>query len=230
VISIVMDATSEDLGGAVGRTIPDLVAPGLRVLFCGINPGLMSGAKGLHFARPGNRFWRVLHSAGFTDRVLDPAEQRQLLDLGLGITNLVAHTSRAAADLTPAQLREGASQLERTAARKRPAFVAVLGLQAYRTAFRRPRATIGPQGERLAGARLWLLPNPSGLQAHYGLAAMAAMYEELRVAAGGSPRHEGQSEGGPAEGPLRSTGAPAPRREVGRAQVDPQGPKSFTQS
>ena len=199
-----MDATSEDLAGAVGRTIPDLVAPGLRVLFCGINPGLMSGARGLHFARPGNRFWKVLHAAGFTDRVLDPAEQRQLLDLGFGITNLVPYTTRAASDLTPAQLREGASRLERTAARRRPAVVAVLGLQAYRTAFQRPAATIGPQRESLGGARLWLLPNPSGLQARYGLAAMVAMYEELRVAAGGRSRPEGGREEGPAEGPPRS--------------------------
>jgi TDG/mug DNA glycosylase family protein len=205
VIAIAMDATSEDLEGAVGRTIPDLVGPGLRVLFCGINPGLMSGARGLHFARPGNRFWKVLHAAGFTDRVLDPAEQRQLLDLGLGITNLVPSTSRAAADLTPAQLRDGARRLERTAARRRPAFVAVLGLQAYRTAFRRPGATIGAQGESLGGARLWLLPNPSGLQARYGFTAMVAMYEELRAAAGGPPRQPGGRQERPAEGPARST-------------------------
>lgn len=174
---------SEDLTGAVGRTIPDLVAPGLRVLFCGINPGLVSGARGLHFARPGNRFWKVLHAAGFTERILDPSEQRHLLDLQLGITNLVPSTSRAAADLSPAQLREGAAALESKVAGLRPAFVAVLGMQAYRTAFRRPGATVGPQTERLADACLWLLPNPSGLQARYGLAEMVVMYKELRLAA-----------------------------------------------
>ncbi len=167
----------------MGRTIPDLAAPGLRVLFCGINPGLVSGARGLHFARPGNRFWRVLHGAGFTDRVLDPAEQRHLLDLGLGITNLVPLTSRGAADLSTAQLRAGAGHLEHKVARLRPAYVAVLGMQAYRTAFRRPLATIGRQHERLSRAELWLLPNPSGLQARYGVAEMTAMYEDLRLAA-----------------------------------------------
>lgn len=179
----------------MGRTIPDLVAPGLRVLFCGINPGLVSGARGLHFARSGNRFWRVLHAAGFTDRVLDPADQGQLLDLGLGITNLVPYTSRAAADLTPAQLREGAQHLEQKVARLRPRVVAVLGMQAYRTAFGRPRATIGPQPERLSHAPLWLLPNPSGLQARYGVAEMAAMYEDLRLAAGLSDRKDSPAGG-----------------------------------
>jgi len=177
----------------VGRTIPDLAAPRLRVLFCGINPGLVSGATGLHFARPGNRFWKVLHAAGFTDRILDPADQRELLDLGLGITNLVPFTSKAAADLTAAQLREGAGLLERKVARLRPAYVAVLGMQAYRTAFGRPRATIGHQPEEIGSGRggrgrrveLWLLPNPSGLQARYGLEEMVAMYTDLRLAAAG---------------------------------------------
>jgi TDG/mug DNA glycosylase family protein len=190
-VAISMDATSEDLARAVGRTIPDLVAPKLHVLFCGINPGLVSGARGLHFARRGNRFWRVLHAAGFTDRVLDPADQRELLDVGLGITNLVPFTSRAAADLSAAQLRAGATDLERKVARLRPAFVAVLGMEAYRTAFGRPRATIGLQPDRLSRARLWLLPNPSGLQARYGVADMAAMYDELRRAAGLPPRPAG---------------------------------------
>lgn len=191
VIPIDVDATSEDPAGAAGRTIPDLVGPGLRVLFCGINPGLVSGARGLHFARPGNRFWRVLYGAGFTDRVLDPAEQRQLVDLRLGITNLVPFTSRAAADLSPVQLREGADLLEQKVARLRPAYLAVLGMQAYRTAFGRPRATIGRQPEDLGRAELWLLPNPSGLQARYGVADMVAMYEDLRLAAGLPRRNPG---------------------------------------
>ncbi len=181
--AVTAQTPGDDLAGAVGRTIPDLVAPRLDVLFVGINPGLVSGARGLHFARPGNRFWKVLHAAGFTDRVLDPSEQAGLLDMGLGITNLVAATTRAAADLSVAQLRAGAAQLERKVAQLQPAFVAVLGMLAYRTAFRRPAAAVGPQPEDLASSRLWLLPNPSGLQARYGLADMVAMFGDLRVAA-----------------------------------------------
>jgi TDG/mug DNA glycosylase family protein len=174
---------SDDLAASVGRTIPDVTAPGLRVLFCGINPGLVSGALGQHFARPGNRFWKVLHAAGFTGRVLSPSEQFELLALGLGITNLVPGASRGAADLTPAALREGALVLERKVARLRPAFVAILGMQAYRTAFGRPAAVVGPQAEPLAGAVLWLLPNPSGLQARYGFTEMTELFDQLRVAA-----------------------------------------------
>jgi double-stranded uracil-DNA glycosylase len=176
--------SQEDLGAAVGLSIPDVVAPGLRVLFCGINPGLVSGALGQHFARPGNRFWKVLHAAGFSDRVLPPSEQWGLLDLRIGITNLVEAASRAANDLTAAQLREGAISLERKIAALRPAYVAMLGMQAYRTAFRRPAATVGLQTETLAGARLWLLPNPSGLQARYGFEEMVAMWDDLRRASG----------------------------------------------
>ena len=158
--------------------------PALRVLFCGINPGRMSGALGQHFARPGNRFWKVLHLAGFTDRLLAPAEQWSLLDRGVGITNLVATTSRAASDLTTEQLRQGAVDLEAKVAHWRPAFVAMLGLDAYRVAFHRPRAMPGEQPELLSGARLWLLPNPSGLQARYGLPDLVAMFATLRRAAG----------------------------------------------
>jgi TDG/mug DNA glycosylase family protein len=164
--------------------VPDLIKPALRVLFCGINPGQLSGALGQHFARPGNRFWRVLHLAGFTERVLAPSEQWSLLDRGLGITNLVPVTSRAASDLSTDQLRHGALELESKVAEWQPAFVAMLGMQAYRTAFRRPRAVIGEQAETLSGARLWLLPNPSGLQARYGLSDMVTMFAALRQAAG----------------------------------------------
>jgi TDG/mug DNA glycosylase family protein len=164
--------------------VPDIIKPGLRVLFCGINPGQMSGALGQHFARPGNRFWKVLHLSGFTERLLAPAEQRSLLERGIGITNLVSTTSRAATDLTTEQLRAGALGLEAKVARYRPAFVAVLGMQAYRMAFHRPGAVLGEQADRLSGARLWLLPNPSGLQARYGLPDMVRMFAELRQAAG----------------------------------------------
>jgi len=161
-------------------SVPDIIKPGLRVLFCGINPGQMSGALGQHFARPGNRFWKVLHLAGFTERLLAPAEQWSLLERDIGITNLVSETSRAATDLTTEQLRTGALELEAKVARYHPAFVAMLGMQAYRVAFRRPAAMIGEQADRLSGARLWLLPNPSGLQARYGLPDMVVMFAELR--------------------------------------------------
>jgi TDG/mug DNA glycosylase family protein len=158
-----------------------VIAPGLRVLFCGINPGLTSGAVGHHFAHPGNRFWKVLHAAGFTDRVLSPFEEAELLPLGLGVTNLVERTTAAAAELSPAELREGAERLAAKARRHRPAVVAFLGLGAYRAAFGRRKAVLGPQEEDIGGARVWLLPNPSGLQGHYGLAAMAEAFAALRA-------------------------------------------------
>jgi TDG/mug DNA glycosylase family protein len=166
----------------VEQPIPDLVGPGLRVLFCGINPGTLSGELGLHFARPGNRFWKLLCAGGFTESVLPPAEQHRLPALGIGITNLVGRATAAASELTVSELREGASQLEANVEALCPRSVAVLGLQAYRTAFRRPKATIGPQPERLAGSLLWLLPNPSGLQARYQLPEMNEMYKALFVA------------------------------------------------
>lgn len=178
--------TPDDLRAAAGRTIPDLVGPDLHVLFCGINPGLWSGAARLHFARPGNRFWKVLHGAGFTDRVLDPAEQAVLPALGIGITNLVSRTTAAAAELGPDELRAGAARLERKVRRLCPRFVAFVGMQAYRTAFRRPKAVIGRQPEALGGAPVWLLPNPSGLQARYQLGEMVEAYAALRAEAFGT--------------------------------------------
>jgi TDG/mug DNA glycosylase family protein len=163
----------------VEQAIADLVGPDLRVLFCGINPGTLSGELGLHFARPGNRFWKLLHAGGFTESVLPPAEQHTLPALGLGITNLVARVTAAASELSASELRAGATQLEAKVASLWPRCVAVLGLQAYRTAFRRPRATIGEQPEPLGGAILWLLPNPSGLQARYQMPEMERMYTSL---------------------------------------------------
>jgi TDG/mug DNA glycosylase family protein len=164
------------------QALGDLVGPDLRVLFCGINPGTRSGELGLHFARPGNRFWKLLHAGGFTESVLLPAEQHTLPSLGIGITNLVGRVTAAASELTVAELRAGATHLETKVGVLRPRCVAVLGLQAYRTAFRSPAATIGPQRERIAGARLWLLPNPSGLQARYQLPEMNEMFKSLFVA------------------------------------------------
>jgi double-stranded uracil-DNA glycosylase len=164
--------------------LPDLVGPDLAVLFCGINPGWRSAEKGLHFGRPGNRFWKVLNGAGLTPDVLDPADQTILPSLGLGITNLVPRPTRSAAELTREELRAGASALEAKASRLAPRWVAVVGMDAYRKAFSRPRAAMGPQPEAVGPAGLWVLPNPSGLQARYGLAEMIAAYSELALAAG----------------------------------------------
>ena len=177
--------TREQLLAAQDASIPDLIAPDLRVLFCGINPGLYSGATGRHFARPGNRFWRTLQAAGFTDRILTPWDGAELLAAGCGITNLVNRTTATAAELVADELRAGSRALVATAARERPAVVAVLGVTAYRTAFDRPKAVVGPQEEGIGPARAWVLPNPSGLNAHYQLPELAAVFRELREAAFG---------------------------------------------
>ena len=161
-------------------TVPDLVGPDLLVLFCGINPGLRSAELSQHFARPGNRFWKLLHAGGFTDRLFSPTEQSLLPSVGVGITNLVARATAAASELTPAEIRHGAQQLEGKVQRLQPRCLAVLGLQAYRTGFANPQADIGLQAESLAGVPIWLLPNPSGLQAKYQLPEMTEMYQELR--------------------------------------------------
>jgi double-stranded uracil-DNA glycosylase len=169
-----------DLAAATGRRVPDVLAPGLRVLFCGINPGLWSAAVGHHFARPGNRFWKALHHGGFTPRTLAPDEDAELLRLGLGITTLVDRATAGAADLTAEELRAGAHQLATKTLATRPEVVAVLGVTAYRTAFSTPKATIGPQPTPIGPARAWLLPNPSGLNAHYQLPALAEAFTALR--------------------------------------------------
>jgi TDG/mug DNA glycosylase family protein len=179
--------TRDEIEAAVGRTIPDVLAPELSVLFVGINPGLYSGATGHHFARPGNRFWKALHLGGFTDRVWEPADDRLLPTVGLGVTNLVARTTRAASDLSPEELRAGADRLERLARRFRPSVVAVLGIGAYRTAFRAPAASIGPQAARVGPSALWVLPNPSGLNAHHQLDDLGRRFDELRRAVSGPP-------------------------------------------
>lgn len=174
--------TAAELAAARAKTIPDVVAPGLSVLFCGINPGLYSAATGYHFARPGNRFWPALYRAGFTPRLLRPSEQDELPVYGLGVTNIVARATARADELSRDELRAGARRLTELADRYAPKFVAVVGVTAYRTAFERPRAAIGPQDEPIAGARLWVLPNPSGLNAHYQAGALAAAFRELREA------------------------------------------------
>jgi TDG/mug DNA glycosylase family protein len=179
-----MSAPLRDRGDGIG--IPDLVGPDLRVLFCGINPGKLSGESGLHFARSGNRFWKLLHAGGFTDHVFTPPDQTALPGLGIGITNLVERVTVAASELTSEELRAGALALEAKAEALRPRCIAVLGLGAYRTAFRRPTAMIGEQPERLGGATLWLLPNPSGLQARYQLPEMTELFQALHLASLGA--------------------------------------------
>jgi TDG/mug DNA glycosylase family protein len=174
--------TKEQIAAAAGKTIPDVIAPGLDVLFCGINPGVYTAAVGHHFGRPGNRFWPVLHRAGFTPRLFDPSEQRALLPLGYGITNLVARATAAADELTAEELVAGAHALERKVRRFAPRFLAVVGIQAYRTAFARPRAKLGLQEETIGATRIWVLPNPSGLNAHYRPEELAVLFRELREA------------------------------------------------
>jgi TDG/mug DNA glycosylase family protein len=152
------------------------------VLFCGINPGLYSAATRHHFARPGNRFWPALHLAGFTPRLVSPYEERVLLQLGLGITNLVARATGSAAELDAGEFRKGRVLLERKIRRYRPAWVAVVGIGAYRLAFERARAGMGPQPERIGESRIWVLPNPSGLNANHQLADLTRAFKALRRA------------------------------------------------
>ena len=161
--------------------MPDVTAPDLDVLFCGINPGLYSGAVGHHFARPGNRFWKAVHGAGFTDRQLSPFEERELLTWRLGITNLVERATARAGELSASELREGAGRLARRVARFRPRFVAFLGISAYRAAFEDSTARIGRQDQTLGGSRVWLLPNPSGLNADYQLPELVRVFRKLRA-------------------------------------------------
>ena len=176
--------TPAELAAARDRTIPDVIAPGLRVLFSGINPGLYSAATGHHFARPGNRFWPALHRSGFTPRQLRPDEQEQLLALGLGITNIVARATARADELTAEELHEGGRVLRAKAERLRPRWLAVVGVTAYRTAFGQVGAAVGAQEQTLAETRLWVLPNPSGLNAHWNAESLAEEFARLREAAG----------------------------------------------
>ena len=178
-----MRPTRHDLAAAAGRTIPDVLSPGLSVVFCGINPGLYSAATGYHFARPGNRFWPALHRGGFTPRLFAPPEQAELLRYGLGITNLVARGTARADELTTVELRDGGRLLESKLLSVRPAWVAVLGVSAYRAAFGRPRSTVGPQPDRIGQSRVWVLPNPSGINAHYTVDTLAVEFARLQVAA-----------------------------------------------
>lgn len=179
-----MRPTPAELEAARDRTIPDVVAPGLSVLFSGINPGLWSAAVGLHFARPGNRFWPTLHRAGFTARQLRPEDQWELLDAGVGITNVAPRATARADELTRVELVQGAKALREKVDRLRPAWLAVVGIGAFRTGFGRPEAAVGPQDEQVGEARVWVLPNPSGLNAHWPAPALAEEFARLRGTAG----------------------------------------------
>ncbi len=174
--------TREQLLAADVKTVRDVIAPGLHVLFCGINPGLYTAAVGHHFARPGNRFWPALYAAGFTDRLLSPFEERELLKVGYGITNVAPRTTASADLLTTEEIIQGGKRLTAKVRRYRPGIVAVLGVGAYRTAFNNPNATIGRQEEMIDDTLLWVLPNPSGLNAHYQSKDLARLFRELRIA------------------------------------------------
>ena len=169
-----------DLESFYGKTVPDIIAPHLRVLFCGINPSLMSAARRCHFARPGNRFWPALYLSGFTTRLLRPDENRELLKYGLGITNLVARATRGAAELSPGEFVRGARTLADKCRKYHPRFVAVLGLGAYRVGFDEPRAKLGVQQRRIGGGAVYVLPNPSGLNAHFTPKRFAEVFQAFR--------------------------------------------------
>jgi TDG/mug DNA glycosylase family protein len=177
--------TEPELEAAREKRVKDVIARDLRVLFVGINPGLYSGAVGHHFARPGNRFWPALAASGFTPRIFSPLEERELLSCGLGITNIVARTTASADELSPDELVKGATRLVAKVRRYRPRVVAVLGITAYRTGFERKEAALGLQEERIGNALVWVLPNPSGLNAHYQLSDLAREFTKLREAAFG---------------------------------------------
>lgn len=174
--------TKADLLAAADKTLPDVIAANLTVLFCGINPGLYSAAVGHHFGRPGNRFWPTLHAAGFTPRQFHPTEERELLALGYGITNVVRRASAAADELSDAEVVAGGKGLRTKVRRYSPRFLAVLGVGAYRVAFGKPKAVVGFQDERIGDTRVWVLPNPSGLNAHYQAGELAKVFGRLFAA------------------------------------------------
>jgi TDG/mug DNA glycosylase family protein len=166
--------------------VRDVIAPDLRVLFCGINPGLYTAAVGHHFARPGNRFWPALFASGFTDRLLSPFDEHELLPRGYGITNVVNRATATADQLSNDEMRAGGKRLVAKVKRYRPRILAVLGLGAYRAGFDQPKAVIGPQSLNIGGTAVWVLPNPSGLNAHYQAQDLARLFRELRAAADGA--------------------------------------------
>jgi len=172
--------TKEQLLAATEKTVRDVIATDLRVLFCGINPGLYTAAVGHHFARPGNRFWPALYAGGFTERILSPFDERELLQSGYGITNVVARATASADLLTREEIVAGGERLRAKVLRYRPRVLAVLGVGAYRTAFNQPKAVVGPQQDRIGNTMLWVLPNPSGLNANYQAPDLARLFRELK--------------------------------------------------
>lgn len=177
--STVIRPTPAELAAAHGRTVQDLIAPDLRVLFCGINPSLYTAVVGHHFARPGNRFWKTIHAAGFSERVLHPKEQRELLARGIGLTNVVARATASADELSDDDYRQGSVLLTRKLRRYQPRVIAFLGIGAYRIVSGRREAKVGRQPEPFAGVEVWALPNPSGLNAHYRLEDLVECYAAL---------------------------------------------------
>jgi TDG/mug DNA glycosylase family protein len=172
-----------EIAAAVGKKVPDVIAPHLKVLFVGINPGLYSGAVAHHFARPGNRFWPALHLGGFSEQQLSPFDEDRLLEGGYGVTNIVDGATAMADELTAEQLRAGARRLVRKVKRYQPKIIAILGITSYRTAFERPKAGVGRQEERIDDTIIWVLPNPSGLNAHFQVRDLATLFREVHAAA-----------------------------------------------
>lgn len=172
--------TKSDLLAAKDKTVPDVIAPNLKILFCGINPGLYTAAIGCHFGRPGNRFWKVLYLSGFTPRLFSPYEQYELLTLEYGITNIVTRASARADELTIEELQTGGKELEQKVLHYHPKILAVLGIDAYRKSFGRPKAKMGLQNERIGETKIFILPNPSGLNAHYRAGEIVRMFMELK--------------------------------------------------
>ena len=177
----VFKPTKAELAAAVHLTVPDLIADGLDVLFCGINPGLYTAAIGHHFGRPGNRFWPALHGSGFTPHIFSPWQESDLLALGIGITNMVERTSATAAEVSAEEFVRGGARLSACAMQHKPRVVAFLGIGAYRSAFGRPKAALGLQADRIGESALWLLPSPSGLNANHQLADLVKLFAELRA-------------------------------------------------
>jgi TDG/mug DNA glycosylase family protein len=173
--------TRAELLAADGRTVSDLIGYNLQILFCGINPGLYSAYTGHHFARPGNRFWPALFASGFTGRLLAPSEEYELLRYGYGITNLVERATLAAGELNRAELVAGAAQFRKKVSKYRPRAVAILGVSAYRLAFDSPDAVVGAQSQKMENSFVWVLPNPSGLNAHFTPKTLAKLFREFRL-------------------------------------------------
>ena len=173
--------TKQQLLASVNGTVPDVIAPNLKVLFVGINPGLYSAATRRHFARPGNRFWPALRDGGFTDGLMSPFDNEKLLARGYGITNIVRRATNAADELSKDEIIRGAKTLVRKIHKFQPHIVAILGVGSYRTAFKRPDAQIGRQEETIGDSIVWLLPNPSGLNAHFIPSKLAVIFRQLKA-------------------------------------------------